>query len=269
MLGLTPGSHSDTFGYISHSTINVGDDFQSIAARQFLPEHAVAVDREFIAEFAHRSRVRVVVSGWFMHQAGSYWDLSIAPPQRSWPPACAIDPLFISLHLTQTFHETVFASGNLDYLQRHAPIGARDFYTLDALQRHDVPSYFSGCLTLALPGKTTPRRDVIYAVDVDDAALAHITAQTETPVHVLTHGKPILQLLRPEHRLQHADYILALPKRQMRCDDQTARGPSVSRLRDASADDLLPNEGLAQPALRRFDRTSAARISGGVDKRRS
>jgi hypothetical protein len=203
-------SQPDTFGYIAHSTINVGDDFQSIAAKQFLPEHAIAVDREFIAEFAHRSRVRVVVSGWFMHQAGSYWDLPVAPPRRSWPPAPSIDPFFISLHLTQTFQSTVFESGNLDYLRSHAPIGARDFYTLDALQQHGIPSYFSGCLTLALPGKPTSRRDVIYAVDVDDAVLAHITARTETPVRVLTHGKPILPLLSPAHRLQYADYMLGL-----------------------------------------------------------
>ena len=36
------------------------------------------------------------------------------------------------------------------YLQKHAPIGCRDHYTLQLLQKHQIPAYFSGCLTLSL-----------------------------------------------------------------------------------------------------------------------
>lgn len=196
------------FGYISHSTINIGDDFQSLAAKRFLPDGAVAVDREFIASFAHPETVLVPVNGWFMHQAGGYWDLPVAPPQRSWPPSSAIAPLFISLHLTQTFHATVFAPENIDYLLEHAPIGARDLYTLDALRSHGVPAYFSGCLTLTLPAAPASRGDVVYLVDVGERSATHIRSHTRARVEEVTHGRAVLPLLKPEHRIQYAEYSL-------------------------------------------------------------
>ncbi|HEY1774811.1 MAG TPA: class I SAM-dependent methyltransferase [Solirubrobacteraceae bacterium] len=201
----------DRLGYVSHSTINVGDDFQAIAARQFLPADAVAVDREFIAEFTHASRVRAVVSGWFMHEGRSYWDLPVAPPARSWPPSPVIDPLFISLHLTATFHDTVFAPEHIDYLRQHAPIGARDTYTLQSLQEHDIPSYYSGCLTLTLPSAsidTPDSREVVFVVDAEEAVAQHVRLRTSARVETITHGRAILQLLRPQHRLQYAEHIL-------------------------------------------------------------
>ena len=207
---MVPVGEADTFGYISHSTINVGDDIQSIAAKRFLPDPAVPVDREFIAEFTHPSPLRVVVSGWFMHQQGSYWDLAVPAPATSWPPSVSVEPFFISLHLTETFHATVFSSEHVGYLRAHAPIGARDLYTLEALRGHGIPSYFSGCLTLTLPRTATVRRDVIYLVDVDDASRRYIESRTRSPVAVLTHGRPILPLLTPEHRLRYAEYILSL-----------------------------------------------------------
>jgi hypothetical protein len=201
---------ADVLGYISHSTINIGDDFQSIAAKQFLPGPALPVDREFIAEFTHARPVRTVVSGWFMHQAGGYWELPVAPPAKSWPPSPAIDPLFISLHLTETFHATAFAPKNVDYLRAHAPIGARDRFTLEALREHGIPSYFSGCLTLTLPSAPAPRRDVIYLVDVDPRSAQYLRSRTSSRVVELTHGRPVLALLRPAHRLLYAEYVLGL-----------------------------------------------------------
>ena len=42
----------EPLGYVSHPTINIGDDFQTIAAKRFLQADAVAVDREFIREFS-------------------------------------------------------------------------------------------------------------------------------------------------------------------------------------------------------------------------
>jgi hypothetical protein len=200
----------DTFGYITHSTINVGDDFQAIAAKRFLPADAIPIHRELISEFNHHSPVRVVVSGWFMQEGASYWDLPGAPPERSWPPSPQVDPLFISLHLTQTFHATVFAPSSVEYLRAHAPVGARDMGTLEALCERDIPCYFSGCLTLTLPSTPTRRRDVIYLVDLDAATTGYIRSRTRTPIVELTHGKPILALLTPEHRLQYAEHVLGL-----------------------------------------------------------
>jgi hypothetical protein len=201
------------WGYISHSTLNVGDDFQAVAAKRFLPENAVAVDREFISQFTYASKVKVVVSGWFMHQRGAYWDLPVQPPEKSWPPSPLIDPYFTSIHLTKSFHPTVFSDENIDYLKGHAPIGARDLYTLGELQDRGIPSYFSGCLTLTLEPKPTKRNDIVYLVDLDEPSIGYIKSRVRSPVAVLTHGKSILQYLEPEHRLKYADYMLGLYRR--------------------------------------------------------
>ena len=201
-------SGEESFGYITHSTINIGDDIQSIAAKRFLPQNALAVDREFISEFAYEAKVNTIVSGWFMHEKNHYWDLPIPPPKTSWPPAQMIDPFFISIHLTGTFLSTVFSNEHIDYLKKHAPIGARDLYTLNELQKRGIPSYFSGCLTLTLENEFTERNDLIYLVDLDEETIAYIKSKTSSPVVVLTHGRPLLRMLSVEHRLKYAENLL-------------------------------------------------------------
>lgn len=210
---MVPPREGVTFGYISHSTVNIGDDIQSLAAKQFLPDAAVAVDREFISEFTFPSNVQVAVSGWFMHQRGAYWDLPVPPPENSWPPAPVVDPFFISLHLTKTFHSTVFTDAGVEYLTAHGPIGARDFYTLDELRARGIPSYFSGCLTMTLRRPPLRRNDVIYLVDLDQSSIDYIKQRVHSPVAVVTHGKSILPFLAPAHRLQYAEYLLGLYRR--------------------------------------------------------
>ena len=199
-----------TFGYISHSTINIGDDIQSIAVKRFLPSNAVPIDREFIHEFNCNSPVKAVVSGWFMHMKGGYWELPCSPPETSWPPSSQIDPFFISIHLTGQFQSTVFSEENIDYLKNHSPIGARDLYTLKLLQENSIPSYFSGCLTLTLENNYTERNDIIYLVDLDKATIRYIQSKVSSPTVIITHGKPLLQFLSPEHRLKYAESILDL-----------------------------------------------------------
>ncbi len=199
-----------TFGYVSHSTINIGDDIQTLATKRFLPVSAVPVDREFIHEFRCNSPIKAVVSGWFMHVKEGYWELPFPPPEISWPPSSQIDPFFISIHLTGSFHSIVFSEENIDYLKQHSPIGARDLFTLGILQEKNIPSYFSGCLTLTLENNYTERNDIIYLVDLDEATIRYIQSNVSSPTVIVTHGKPLLQFLCVEHRLKYAECILDL-----------------------------------------------------------
>jgi len=203
----------EQFGYIAHSTINIGDDIQAIAAKRFLPKDAIAVDREFINEFKHNGRVKTVVSGWFMHQKGGFWDLPQPPPKKSWPPSSLVDPFFISLHLTGSFQSTVFSEENIQYLKAHGPIGARDFYTLQELQKRNIPSYFSGCLTLTLENRCKKRNDTIYLVDLDKASVKYIRSKVKSRVVEMSHGRALLRCLSNEHRLQYAEQLLNLYRR--------------------------------------------------------
>lgn len=199
-----------TFGYVSHTTINIGDDIQTIAAKRFLPSCAVPIHREFIHEFSCNSPVKAIINGWFMHINGGYWDLPLPAPEKSWPPSSQIDPFFISLHLTERFHPIVFSEENIDYLKQHGPIGARDFYTLKILQEKNIPSYFSGCLTLTLENNHTERNDLIYLVDLDEETIRYIRSKVSSPIVIVTHGKALLRFLSTEHRLKYAEYVLDL-----------------------------------------------------------
>ena len=197
-------------GYISHSTLNIGDDIQTIAVKRFLPSDAVPIDREFISEFSGDSPVKAVVSGWFMHVKGGHWDLSRSPPEKSWPPSPLIEPFFISIHFNAQIHETLFSEENIEYLKKHGPIGARDLPTLELLQKNNIPSYFSGCLTLTLENTYTERNNVIYLVDLDEETIRYIQSKVSSPVVVVSHGKSLLPFLSTEHRLKYAEYLLDL-----------------------------------------------------------
>ncbi len=206
----TTVSAKEPLGYISASTINIGDDVQVVAARRLLPPNSIPVDREFISEFDYPTTVKTLVSGWFMHEKGAYWDLKLPPPERSWPPSPKVDPFFFSFHITGTLIPTVFSEENIGYLRAHAPIGARDLFTLNELQLRDIPSYFSGCLTLTLDNPFTERNDVIYVVDLDEKIVNYIRSKTSSPVVEVTHGKPMLQYLDLEDRLAYTEYVLNL-----------------------------------------------------------
>lgn len=204
----TQGLAATSIGYISHSTINIGDDIQTIAAKKFLPEDSVAVDREFVSQFGYPSQLPVLVSGWFMHQKDTFWDLEAKAPDVSWPPSEAINPFFISVHFTGSFHKSVFSEKNIEYLKKYSPIGARDFYTLQELEKRGIPSYFSGCLTLTLDNPFDERNNVIYLVDVDEATRTYVKSKCSSPIVEITHGKPLLKLLVVEHRLKYAENLL-------------------------------------------------------------
>ena len=176
------------FGLLTYqNTNNLGDEIQSIAARQFLPAVDYYVDREALDAFspAPDQDVRLILNGWFCHR-----------PER-WPLSPSIRPLLISFHVSQTPGMwsglrpiDVFAKDSVrEYLKRHAPVGARDFSTLEFLQRLGIDSYFSGCLTLTLHRPNLPRdHDLVVLNDVPDEVLRIIPSITTKRVAVTFHN---------------------------------------------------------------------------------
>jgi hypothetical protein len=75
------------------------------------------------------------------------------------------------------------------YLRKHGPVGARDPATLALLQRHEVESYYSGCLTLTFPARDEAEvGSRIVACDLDDELLAALAKNTREPPLVTTHA---------------------------------------------------------------------------------
>ena len=123
---------------------NLGDFIQSIAAAAFLEEKAVFLDRDQL-HLGTETPTKLILNGWFMEKP------------HHWPPGPGIDPLFISFHINPTAQQQMLSPEGIAYLQKHAPIGCRDQYSLELLQKHQIPAYFSGCLTLSLEAKAFAR----------------------------------------------------------------------------------------------------------------
>lgn len=134
---------------------NVGDNIQSLAAKQFLPQTDVFLNREKLADY-QGEKVKMIMNGWFTHNI------------HNWVPTENIDPLFVSFHMNNTAAPFMLSDKGIAYLKKHAPIGCRDKFTAQILQDKGIDAYFTGCLTLTLDSykvDDSERGDDIYIVD--------------------------------------------------------------------------------------------------------
>lgn len=120
--------------------INIGDYIQGVASAQFLPSIDGFVDREEIGVYQEEECV-VVMNGWFMHYP------------KNWPPSEKIHPIFLAFHINSNFKDPLLSEESIQYLKDHEPIGCRDYYTRDLLEKKGINAFFSGCMTLTLGEK--------------------------------------------------------------------------------------------------------------------
>jgi hypothetical protein len=67
-----------------------------------------------------------------------------------------ITPVFLAVvqsPVSMSFNADVFFSNskNREYFMKHSPIGCRDEYSYNILQKYGIPSYINGCLTAIFP----------------------------------------------------------------------------------------------------------------------
>jgi hypothetical protein len=138
---------------------NIGDDIQSLAACQYLPERSPAwVERDAIHRHASAKRVAVIMNGWFSGNA------------EAWPPAPSIHPIFVGFHVCDRFKPVV--ARHVDYLKRYEPIGVRDAPTALFLQSLGVKTETTYCLTLTFAERqSAPIGGKIYIVDAEPIAV--------------------------------------------------------------------------------------------------
>ncbi len=134
---------------------NVGDNIQSLAAKQFLPNVDVFLNRERLADYKG-DPVKLIMNGWFTHNI------------HNWVPSEQIDPVFVSFHMNNTAAPFMLSEKGITYLKKHEPIGCRDQFTADTLKAKGIDAHFTGCLTLTLDSykvDDSKREDKIYIVD--------------------------------------------------------------------------------------------------------
>lgn len=134
---------------------NVGDNVQSLAAKQYLPQVDVKINREKLADY-QGGKTKLIMNGWFTHNV------------HNWVPSDDIDPLFVSFHVNNTAAPHMLSEKGIAYLKKHEPIGCRDQFTADTLKEKGIDAYFTGCLTLTLDTykvDDSERGNDIYIVD--------------------------------------------------------------------------------------------------------
>ena len=134
---------------------NVGDNIQSLAAKQFLPQVDTLLNREKLAEYKGE-KTKLIMNGWFTHNI------------HNWMPSDDIEPVFVSFHMNNTAAPFMLSDKGIAYLKKHEPIGCRDQFTADTLKAKGIDAHFTGCLTLTLDSykvDDSERDDAIYIVD--------------------------------------------------------------------------------------------------------
>lgn len=170
---------------ITKSTKNIGDEFQCLAARQFIDNKEInfEIDREYMSEY-DGDDVKMIMNGWYMHEP------------KNWPPSKSITPLMISMHFSNHIQKNgirpidfILNENGIEYLRNNSPIGCRDLYMHKLLTKKKVPNYFSGCMTLTLPKKNLSKKDYICLVDMDDDIYNYLKNNTNKKIIRIEHEK--------------------------------------------------------------------------------
>lgn len=162
------------YALFSYTTDNIGDEIQSIAARRFLPRIDYYIDRDHIDEcsIGDDETVKLIMNGWYTHY-----------PENFPPIAKNIDPLLVSMYITDEVKDDINTDRTRHFLNKYGPVGARNPDTQKFLESIGVDSYFSGCLTLTLQrDKRIVKRDFVLAVDVPQSALEALKRSATSPV---------------------------------------------------------------------------------------
>jgi hypothetical protein len=122
------------------------------------------------------------MNGWFMHD------------MTCWPPAPAINPIFVSFHA----HDERLISNNVEYFKKHEPIGCRDEETAYWFKKNGIDAYFTGCLTMIFDEDESieyEERVKWYAVDTDRCHVSfrrdHAQILTDDRIEVINHSEVI------------------------------------------------------------------------------
>ena len=160
------------YGLISNSSVNIGDEIQSLAASRFIPEINCFIHRERINKYKSEKLTKIIMNAWWT------WC-----PQN-FPPSKYIKPLLISMHFNDNIRKSKIKKSYKEYLKKWGPVGCRDKATEKWLIKNGVDAYFSGCLTLTLQkNENVKKKNYILATDISDKMLNEIKKRTNRPVY--------------------------------------------------------------------------------------
>ena len=191
-------------GYIGSR--NIGDYIQTKAVIDMIhPINHKVLDREGLNKFKG-SKLKTIINGWFMENP------------KNWPPNNNISPLFISFHINPSAERDLLKPESLNYLKQHEPIGCRDTYTQNLLQKNGIKSYHSSCITTTftrdkyLTNKTQPEGVIVIGAfdrlnpSIDFSSTYRLLLSlTKYPIHKL---KYLLKKQSFENHLRNQNIVV-------------------------------------------------------------
>ena len=132
----------------------------------------IQIDRDASMYAAIPPNTWTLAFGWYMH--------AIFGTRYGFPFHPNLLPIFVSFHCSK---RDLLTEEAVAYLRRFAPIGCRDWTTVDILLSVDVPAFFSGCLT------STAR--TVFPERVDRPAAEAPVAYVDMPKAVVPHRAPV------------------------------------------------------------------------------
>lgn len=190
------------------NTKNIGDDIQSYAAAQLLPQVDYYIDREYLDTFHpdEEEPVSVIMNGWFMYN------------KLGWPVSPCINPLYLSMHFWENDALDIKDSflkglGGQD-MREHQPIGCRDLETQRFLQKAGFETWFSACVTLTLEPKFLRDTDhYVCLTDVSPSVVKYVRENyPNLKIQVVSqeNDKLIDPTMEWEERFKQVENLLAL-----------------------------------------------------------
>ena len=191
-------------GYIGSR--NIGDYIQTKAVIDMIhPINHKVLDREGLHKFKG-SKIKTIMNGWFMENP------------KNWPPNNNISPLFISFHINPSAERDLLKPESLNYLKQYEPIGCRDTYTQNLLQKNGIKSYYSSCITTTfnrdkyITNKTQPEGIIVIGAfdrlnpSIDFSSIYRLLLSLiKYPIHKL---KYLLKKISFENHLRNQNIIV-------------------------------------------------------------
>ncbi len=182
---------------LAYSSINVGDEIQSIAAWQYF---------ESVNGFIHREQL----SNYRGPQSNIFLNAWWAWTENCWPVPKHLRALPISMHIRPEARRFFGTPEGRERLAQIGPVGCRDIATLEYVLSLDVPACFSGCLTLTLKREEAlPEASEEYILCVDVDRETELAIQRASPVRVISISRKLNPLVGANSRLFFAQMMLA------------------------------------------------------------
>jgi hypothetical protein len=134
----------------------------------------VSLDRDASSYSAIPPNTWTLAFGWFMHP--------IFEMRYDFPFHPNLLPIFVSFHCSK---RELLTDEAIDYLRRFAPIGCRDWTTVDVLLSVGVPAFFSGCMTTTV--------STVFPDTADKPAPDAPVAYVDVPADLVPPGAPTYQ----------------------------------------------------------------------------